>query len=101
MWLDPADMAPLRDIQTLTLGLFESTPGELRTLLRGFDQLRALNIYRMKPQLVAQILQPFRGNVLFPSLAQLKYHTYDPPELARSVAHDRGRWNVIVFKGKS
>ena len=95
-WLGPLNRAPLRRIQTLTLGLFEFiSNGEqcvevLRTSLQELDQVRVLNVYKMDLSLVAQLLQPLDGSMLFPLLEELKLYPYDPPELARSAAHDGG-----------
>lgn len=101
IWLDPVRLAPLRGIETLTLGLLKlpkSPAGAgwlstevLRTFLRGLDQVRVLNIYKMNVPLVARILRPSDCEVLLPSLEELRIHTYDPPELTRCVEHDKGR----------
>ena len=96
-WLDPVSLIPLRGIQTLTLGLFEFGLDEdqcvevLRTFLQGLDQVRTLNVYKMNVSLVAQILQPSDGTAPLPLLEELRLHPFDPPELARSVAHNDGK----------
>jgi hypothetical protein len=104
-WLDPACMGRLHRIQTLTLGLFKFTSDEeqcvgvLRTFLRGVDQVRVLIIYRMEVSLVARMLEPSDKTVILPLLEELKLHPYDPPELTRSGAHDKGAWHVVLLKG--
>ena len=106
-WLDPANLGPIRGIQTLTLSLFEFTSHEeqsievLRTFLRALDRVRVLNIYKTNVALVARILQPSDdGTVLFPLLEELNLHPYDPPELTRCVARDKGEWNDFASRGQ-
>lgn len=85
-WLDPVNLDLLRGTQALTLGLFEFASDEeqcvevLRTFLQGLCQVRVLNVYEMNVSLVARILRPSDGTVLFPLLGELKLHSYDPPE---------------------
>ena len=104
-WLDPACLAQLHGIHTLTLGLFkfasdeEQCIGVLRTFLQGVDQVRVLNIYRMEVSLVARMLEPSDKTVILPLLEELKLHSYDPPELTRSDAHDKGTWCVALLGG--
>ena len=104
-WLNPLNPAPLYGIQTLTLGLLEFASveelcvGAFQSFLRGLDQVRVLNVHKMNVSLVARLLEPFDGTLLFPLLEELRFRTFDPPELARSVAHDKGEWNVSMLKG--
>jgi len=104
-WLDPACLAQLHGIQTLTLGLFkfasdeEQCVGVLRTFLQGLDQVRVLNIYRMEVSLVARVLEPSDKTVILPLLEELRLHPYDPPELTRSDAHDKGTCHVALLEG--
>jgi len=104
-WLDPAYLAQLHGIQTLTLGLFkfasdeEQCVGVLRTFLQGLDQVRVLNIYRMEVSLVARVLEPSDKTEILPLLEELRLHLYDPPELTRSEAHDKGTCHVALLKG--
>ena len=96
-WLDPVDAVNLSGIRTLTLGLFQFASDQeqcievLRTFLRGLGQVRVLNVYKMDVSLVARILQPSDGAILFPLLEELRFHVYDPPELTRCLAHDSGK----------
>jgi len=104
-WLNPLNLAPLHGIQTLTLGLFEFTSvedqcvGVLWSFLRELNQVRVLNIYKMNVSLVARLLQPSDRILLFPLLEELRFRTCDPPELARSVAHDKCKWSAAMLKG--
>ena len=105
-WLDTVNLDPLRGTRTLTLGFFEFASDQeqcvevLQTFLRGLDKVRVLNIYKMNVALVARILQPSNETLLFPLLEELKLHSYDPPELARCVEHDKGKRNNITSKGQ-
>ena len=103
-WLDPVCLARFHGIQTLTLGLFKFASDEeqcvevLRTFLRGVDQVRVLDIYRVEVSLVARMLEPSDTTVILPLLEELRLHPYDPPELTRSDAHDNGTWHVALLK---
>ena len=96
-WFNPMGLAPLRGIQTLTLGFFEFASdkeqciGVLRAFLRELDQVRVLKVYMMDVSLLVRILQPSGGVVLLPSLDELQLHSYNPPELNRCVAHEEGK----------
>ena len=104
-WLDPACLAQLHGIQTLTLGLFkfasdeEQCTGVPRTFLQGLDQVRILNIYRMEVSLVTRVLKPSDKTAILPLLEELRLHPYDPPGLTRSDAHDNGTCHVALLKG--
>ena len=102
-WLDPLSLASLHGIQKLTLGLFafpsdeeERCMGVLRTSFQKLGQIRVLDVYKVNLSLVTRLLQPSGGVVLFPLLEELKLHPYDPPELTRSVAHDKGKRDGVA-----
>ena len=103
-WLDPPNLAPLHKIQMLTLGLFELTSDEeqcvgvLQTCLQVLDRVRILNVYKINLSLVARLLRPSNGTILFPLLEELKLCPYNPPQLVRSVVHSGGKEDVVMSK---
>jgi len=62
------------------------------------DQARVSNVHNVNVSLVARLLQPSDAIVLFPLLEEVGFHSYDPPELNRSAAHEeeRDRWGLCT-----